>query len=81
MEKLTGPAIALISVAVLLGNSAIAEATTNYEAEKKTVSYVQVIADENSSLLEEVRADIQRDLSHRIRDALRELPLSLNRPG
>ncbi|MCC5853385.1 MAG: hypothetical protein JJU30_11145 [Alkalimonas sp.] len=81
MKKLTDSAIALISVAVLLGNSAIAEATTNYEAEKKTVSYVQVIADENSSLLEEVRADIQRELSRRIRDALRELPLSLNRPG
>ncbi|SEA67760.1 hypothetical protein [Alkalimonas amylolytica] len=81
MKKLTFSAIALISAAVLLGNSVIAESTTNSEAEKKTASYVQVIADESSSLMEEVRAEIQRELSRRIRDAIRELPLSLNGPG
>lgn len=81
MKKLTCSAIALISAAVLLGNSAIAESSKISEAEKKTASYVQLIADEGRILMEEVRAEIKLELRRRIRDAIRELPLSLNRPG
>lgn len=81
MKKLTCSAIALISAAVLLGNSAIAESKTSSETETMTAPYMQLIADEGSSWMEEVRADIKLELRRRIRDAIRELPLSLNRPG
>lgn len=81
MKKLTCSAIAFISAAVLLGNSAIAESKTSSEAETMTAPYMQLIADEGSSWMEEVRADIKLELRRRIRDAIRELPLSLNRPG
>lgn len=81
MKKLTCSAIALISAALLLGNSAIAESKTSSETETMTAPYMQLIADEGSSWMEEVRADIKLELRRRIRDAIRELPLSLNRPG
>lgn len=81
MKKLTCSAIALISAAVLLGNSAIAESKTSSETETMTAPYMQLIADEGSSWMEEVRAEIKLELRRRIRDAIRELPLSLNRPG
>ncbi|MDP4530166.1 hypothetical protein Q3O59_14145 [Alkalimonas delamerensis] len=81
MKKLTCSSIALISAAVLLGNSAIAESKTSSETETMTAPYVQLIADEGRILMEEVRAEIKLELRRRIRDAIRELPLSLNRPG